>query len=80
MFNVNGNTELRNMGKIKSFLTCCKGAKMRLCMNNDTKKKIEGNFVPVEELLPSFNNQINEEQLFFMVNEILQGSDEEYWW
>merc|ERR1719340_475413 len=69
-----------NMGKIKSFLTCCKGAKMRLCMNNDTKKKIEANFGPVEELLQSFNNQINEEQLFFMVNEILQGSDEEYWW
>merc|ERR1712083_150639 len=35
-------------GKIKSFLTCCKGAKMRLCMNNDTKKKIEANFGPVE--------------------------------
>merc|ERR1712241_21952 len=80
MFNVNGNNELRNMGKIESFLTCCKGAKMRLCMNNDTKKKIEANFGPVEELLQSFNNQINEEQLFFMVNEILQGSDEEYWW
>merc|ERR1711878_247693 len=80
MFNVNGNNELRNMGKIKSFLTCCEGAKMRLCMNNDTKKKIEANFGPVEELLQSFNNQINEEQLFFMVNEILQGSDEEYWW
>merc|ERR1712001_716504 len=80
LFNVNGNNELRNMGKIKSFLTCCKGAKMRLCMNNDTKKKIEANFGPVEELLQSFNNQINEEQLFFMVNEILQGSDEEYWW
>merc|ERR1711978_30639 len=80
MFNVNGNNELRNMGKIKSFLTCCKGAKMRLCMNNDTKKKIEANFGPVEELLHSFNNRINEEQLFFMVNEILQGSDEEYWW
>merc|ERR1712214_65040 len=74
------DTELHNMGKIKSFLTCCKGAKMRLCMNNDTKKKIEANFGPVEELLQSFNNQINEEQLFFMVNEILQGSDEEYWW
>merc|ERR1712203_168185 len=80
MFNVNGNNELRNMGKIKSFLTCCKGAKMRLCMNNDTKKKIEANFGPVEGLLQSFNNQINEEQLFFMVNKILQGSDEEYWW
>merc|ERR1712018_242689 len=70
----NQPAELGNMCKIKSFLTCCKGAKMRLCMNNDTKKKIEANFGPVEELLQSFNNQINEEQLFFMVNEILQGS------
>merc|ERR1711923_216064 len=60
----NQPAELDNMGKIKSFLTCCKGAKMRLCMNNDTKKKIEANFGPVEELLQSFNNQINEEQLF----------------
>merc|ERR1739846_98037 len=44
---------MQHMGKVKSFLTC---------------KKSETNFGPVEELLQSFNNQINEEQLFFMVN------------
>merc|ERR1719225_2385106 len=69
MFNMPG---MQHMGKVKSFLTCKKSAKMRLCMNQDTKKKIETNFGPVEELLQSFNNQINEEQLFFMVNELLQ--------
>ena len=75
MYNMPG---MQHMGTVKSFMTCCKTAKMRLCMNQDTKKKIETNFGPVEELLQSFNNQINEEQLFFMVNELLQGDDQEW--
>jgi len=75
MYNMPG---MQHMGTVKSFMTCCKTAKMRLCMNQDTKKKIETNFGPVEELLQSFNNQINEEQLFFMVNELLQGSEQEW--
>jgi len=75
MYNMPG---MQHMGTVKSFMTCCKSAKMRLCMNQDTKKKIETNFGPVEELLQSFNNQINEEQLFFMVNELLQGDDQEW--
>merc|ERR1711893_82244 len=77
MYNMPG---MQHMGTVKSFMTCAKTAKMRLCMNQDTKKKIETNFGPVEELLQSFNNQINEEQLFFMVNELLQGDDQEWWW
>jgi len=75
MYNMPG---MQHMGTVKSFMTCCKTAKMRLCMNQDTKKKIETNFGPVEELLQSFNNQINEEQLFYMVNELLQGDDQEW--
>ena len=75
MYNMPG---MQHMGTVKSFMTCCKTAKMRLCMNQDTKKKIETNFGPVQELLQSFNNQINEEQLFFMVNELLQGDDQEW--
>merc|ERR1712227_522070 len=78
MFNVpNQDSALKNVGKIKSFMSCCKSAKMELCMNQDTKKKIETNFGPVEELLSSFNNQINEEQLFYMVNELLQGAEDD---
>jgi len=75
MYNMPG---MQHMGTVKSFMSCCKTAKMRLCMNQDTKKKIETNFGPVEELLQSFNNQINEEQLFYMVNELLQGDDQEW--
>jgi len=75
MYNMPG---MQHMGIVKSFMTCCKSAKMRLCMNQDTKKKIETNFGPVQELLQSFNNQINEEHLFFMVNELLQGDDQEW--
>merc|ERR1712228_608483 len=67
MFNVpNQDSALRNVGKIKSF------------MSQDTKKKIETNFGPVEDLLEDFNNQVNEEQLFYMVNQLLQGSEEEF--
>merc|ERR1712147_233694 len=45
MYNMPG---MQHMGTVKSFMTCCKTAKMRLCMNQDTKKKIETNFGPVE--------------------------------
>merc|ERR1712029_732276 len=76
-YDIQGDKSLRNIGKIKSFMSCCKSAKMKLCMNQDTKKKIETNFGPVEELLSSFNNQINEEQLFYMVNELLQGAEDD---
>merc|ERR1712001_498997 len=54
----NYNGPMRNLGKIKSFMNCCKSAKMKLCMYQDTKKKIETNFGPVDQLLEGFNNQI----------------------
>merc|ERR1712226_554140 len=69
---------MRNLGKIKSFMNCCKSAKMKLCMYQDTKKKIETNFGPVDQLLEGFNNQITEEQVFYMVNELLQGDDDQF--
>jgi len=74
----NFNGPMRNLGKIKSFMNCCKSAKMKLCMYQDTKKKIETNFGPVDQLLEGFNNQITEEQVFYMVNELLQGDDDEF--
>merc|ERR1711913_112493 len=74
----NFNGPMRNLGKIKSFMNCCKSAKMKLCMYQDTKKKIETNFGPVDQLLEGFNNQITEEQVFWMVNELLQGDDDEF--
>merc|ERR1712051_34703 len=74
----NYNGPMRNLGKIKSFMNCCKSAKMKLCMYQDTKKKIETNFGPVDQLLEGFNNQITEEQVFYMINELLQGDDDEF--
>merc|ERR1711884_33199 len=74
----NYNGPMRNLGKIKSFMNCCKSAKMKLCMSQDTKKKIETNFGPVDQLLAGFNNQITEEQVFYMVNELLQGDDDQF--
>merc|ERR1712241_1230120 len=74
----NYNGPMRNLGKIKSFMNCCKSAKTKLCMYQDTKKKIETNFGPVDQLLAGFNNQITEEQVFYMVNELLQGDDDQF--
>merc|ERR550519_2366329 len=59
-------------------MSCCKNAKQKLCMNQDIKNKIESNFGPVDEILESFNYQITEDQLFTQVNQLLQGSEDEY--
>ena len=75
---VKGDFGTVNMGQIKSFMGCCKDAKQKLCMNQDTKNKIETNFGPVEEILESFKYQLTEDQLFTQVNQLLQGSEDEY--
>merc|ERR1719483_1730791 len=75
---IKGDFGTFNMGKIKSFMSCCKSSKQKLCMNQDIKNKIETNFGPVEEILESFKYTITENQLFSQVNQLLQGSEEEY--
>jgi len=75
---VKGEFGTVNMGQIKSFMGCCKDAKQKLCMNQDIKNKIETNFGPVDEILESFKYQITEDQLFTQVNQLLQGSEDEY--
>jgi len=75
---VKGDFGTVNMGRIKSFMSCCKSSKQKLCMNQDIKNKIETNFGPVEEILESFKYTITENQLFTQVNQLLQGSEEEY--
>jgi len=75
---VTGEFGTVNMGRVKSFMSCCKNAKQKLCMNQDIKNKIETNFGPVDEILDSFNYQITEDQLFTQVNQLLQGSEDEY--
>jgi len=75
---VKGDFGTVNMGRIKSFMNCCKSSKQKLCMNQDIKNKIETNFGPVEEILESFKYTITENQLFTQVNQLLQGSEDEY--
>merc|ERR1719154_154650 len=48
---VKGDFGTVNMGKIKSFMSCCKSAKQKLCMNQDIKTKIESNFGTVDKIL-----------------------------
>jgi len=74
----NYNGPLRNLGKIKSFMDCSKSARMKLCMYQDTRRKIEDNFGPMDELVEGLHNQLSEEQVFLMVNELLEGPEEEY--
>merc|ERR1711936_698286 len=44
---VEGDFGTVKLGQIKSFMSCCKNAKQKLCMNQDIKNKIETNFGPV---------------------------------
>jgi len=75
---VTGEFGTVNMGRVKSFMSCCQKSKQKLCMNQDIKNKIEANFGPVDEILDSFKYQITEDQLFTQVNQLLQGSEDEY--
>jgi len=75
---VTGEFGTVNMGRVKSFMSCYQNAKQKLCMNQDIKNKIEANFGPVDEILDSFKYQITEDQLFTQVNQLLQGSEDEY--
>jgi len=75
---VTGEFGTVNMGRVKSFMSCCQKSKQKLCMNQDIKNKIEANFGPVDEILESFKYQITEDQLFTQVNQLLQGSEDEY--
>merc|ERR1711992_416346 len=75
---IEGDFGTVNLGRIKSFMGCCDKAKMKLCMHQDIKTKIETNFGPVDEILASFNNQLSEDHLFTMVHKLLQGDEDHY--
>merc|ERR1711915_1161283 len=61
---------------IKSYMRCTKYAKMRSCMFNDVKSKLETNFGPLEQIVEQ--TQLSEEQLFPLVMELLHGEEMEY--
>merc|ERR1712173_113832 len=39
------------MEELKTFFKCCTKEEEKLCMNQETKRKIESNFGPLEEIL-----------------------------
>ena len=48
---VSGDFGEVNVGQIKTFLKCYKECHKKLCMNQDTKKKIEDDYEPLQEIL-----------------------------
>merc|ERR1711962_1310955 len=61
------------MEELKTFFKCCTKEEEKLCMNQETKRKIESNFGPLEEILEQ--TQLTEYQLFPLVNQLLQGQE-----
>lgn len=64
------------MAELKTFFKCCTKEEEKLCMNQETKRKIESNFGPLEEILEQ--TQLTEYQLFPLVNQLLQGQEMEW--
>lgn len=48
---VSGDLGKVNVGQVKHFLKCYKECHQKICMNQDTKKKIESNYGPLEDIL-----------------------------
>merc|ERR1719312_1939222 len=68
---------LVNMAQIKAFMRCCKYSKMRSCMYQDVKEKLEKNFGPTDKILEQ--TQLTEDQLFPLVMKLLHGEEMEYY-
>merc|ERR1711936_597711 len=50
-YKVKGEFGEVNLAHVKQFTKCCTEGKQRLCMNQDTKNKIESNFGPIKAIL-----------------------------
>jgi hypothetical protein len=74
--NVEGDFGKVNLAHVKTFMKCCKEGKQKLCMNLDTKNKIESNFGPIKTILEE--TKLTEYQLFPLVQQMLQGEESEY--
>jgi len=68
---------LVNLVQVKTFMRCCKYSKMRSCMYQDVKEKLEKNFGPLPKILEQ--TQLTEDQLFPLVMELLHGDEMEYY-
>merc|ERR1719418_496222 len=73
---IEGDLGTVNFAQVRTFMKCCKEGKRKLCMNQDTKNKIESNFGPINSILKE--TKLTEFQLFPLVQEMLQGEESEY--
>merc|ERR1712212_1455776 len=73
---IDGDFGTVNFAQVRTFMKCCKEGKRKLCMNQDTKNKIESNFGPINSILKE--TKLTEFQLFPLVQEMLQGEESEY--
>merc|ERR1740128_663305 len=74
--NIEGDFGNVNVAHVKTFMKCLKEGKQKLCMNQDTKNKIESNFGPIKTILEE--TKLTEYQLFPLVQQMLQGEESEY--
>jgi len=65
-----------NVGQVHMYMKCIKVHKIKTCMNNDIKEKIETNFGPLDKILEQ--TQLTEEQLFPLVMNLLHGDEMEF--
>merc|ERR1711926_23709 len=68
---------LVNLAQVKTFMRCCKYSKMKSCMYQDVKEKLEKNFGPMDKILEQ--TQLTEDQLFPLVMKLLHGEEMEYY-
>jgi len=73
---IEGTFGLVNIAHVKTYMKCLKEGKQKLCMNLDTKNKIESNFGPIEKILKE--TKLTEYQLFPLVQQMLQGEESEF--
>merc|ERR1719290_456220 len=64
------------IAEVKMFSKCCEKAKMKLCMHQDIKKKVESNFGPMEDILQE--TQLTEHEFFPLVMQLLHGKEMDY--
>merc|ERR1712024_101105 len=73
---VSGSFGTIKLGEIKMFMKCEMRSKMKLCMNQDVKNKVESNFGPMQSILQQ--TQLTEAEFFPLVMQLLHGEEIDY--
>merc|ERR1711997_442740 len=73
---VSGSFGTIKLGEIKMFMKCEMRSKMKLCMSQDIKNKVESNFGPMQSILQQ--TQLTEAEFFPLVMQLLHGEEIDY--